>query len=498
MALAVRMSGICKTFGAVRAVQGVDLEVEAGTLHAVVGENGAGKTTLMRVLYGAAPADSGVIEVDGRPVTFRSPAEAIANGVGMVSQHYGIIPGLTTLQNLMLGSESGRFLNLKQAQTRAEELADEMGFSFDWEADAASLSPAASQKLEILKLLWKRAKVMILDEPTAMLSPLDGDALFASLKRLVAGGATVILVTHRLPEVMDHCRRVSVLRAGEKIADLAVADTTARELAKLIVGGELGEPKPRVAATGEVHLKVEGLSVRGDRGQIALSNVDFELREGEVVGIAGVDGSGQRELVRSLLGLIRPVSGSIRRLDRDITHDSPAQRIQSGMRVLPEDRIAEAEIESWSLELNAALGLQRLPELVKGQRVKREARKNLAVGIAERFHTRHAGLNTPISSLSGGNQQRLIAARTLALKPKLIVAFQPARGLDLKGARAVYAGIRAECEAGATALIVSFDLDELLENSDRVLTLFNGSLCAPEKGHERDREAIGRLMVGAT
>ena len=497
MAVAVRMTGIDKAFGAVRALKGVELEVESGTLHAVVGENGAGKTTLMRVLYGAAAADAGAVEVEGHPASFHTPAQAIASGVGMVSQHYGIIPGLTCLQNLMLGAEPSAILKLPAAQTRAESLASEMGFTFEWSADADTLSPAACQKLEILKLLWKGARVMILDEPTAMLSPLDGDALFGSLKRLVAQGATVILVTHRLPEVMDHCQRVTVLRAGERIADLAVAATTASELAKLIVGGELASPAERHTVPGNFVLSVSGLSVFGERGNLALNDVGFEVREGEVVGVAGVDGSGQRELVRALLGLTKPGRGDVFFLSTSLAGVPPAARLAQGMRVLPEDRISEAEIESWSLEANAALGLQRDPALATGGRVNRAQRRQHAEAVAARFNTRHGGLQMPIASLSGGNQQRFVAARTLALGPKLIVGFQPARGLDLHGARAVYDGIREACRNGAGALVVSFDLDELLENCDRILILFDGRLSVPEPGKERDRDAIGRLMVGA-
>jgi simple sugar transport system ATP-binding protein len=497
MPVAVRMTGIDKAFGAVQALQGVDLEVESGTLHAVVGENGAGKTTLMRILYGAAAPDSGGIEVDGLPASFHTPAQAIAGGVGMVSQHYGIIPGLTCLQNLMLGAEPSAILDLSAAQARAEKLAMEMGFTFDWRADAETLSPAACQKLDILKLLWKRARIMVLDEPTAMLSPLDGEALFASLKRLVEQGATVILVTHRLPEVMDYCSRVTVLRAGRRIADLAVGETTASDLAKLIVGGELQPPAARRNVAAEVLLAVTGLNVFGERGNLALTDVAFEVRAGEIVGVAGVDGSGQRELMRALLGLAKPSAGAISFLGSSIIETSPADRLARGMRTLPEDRITEAEIEAWSLELNAALGLQRHPELAIGGRVNQGSRLRHAEKVAERFGTRHGGLQMPIASLSGGNQQRFVAARTLALGPKLIVGFQPARGLDLHGARAVYDGIREACSGGAGALVVSFDLDELLENCDRIVTLFDGRLVVPEPGKERDRDVIGRLMVGA-
>lgn len=496
MGIAVQMRGIGKSFGAVRALDDVHLEVQEGTIHALVGENGAGKTTLMRILYGAIPATDGTYEVAGQPQRFRNSAEAIRAGIGMVSQHYSIIPDLTCLENLMLGAEPGWMIGKGPAVDRASELARQMGFEFDWSAPASTLSPAGAQKLEILKLLWRQAKIMILDEPTAMLSPADSDALYDSLKQLVAQGATVIVVTHRLPEVMQHCSSVTVLRGGKLITAKPVADTNPADLAELIVGHAVLPPTARsVADNAEPLLQVLNLTVKGHRGDDAVKAASFELNKGEVVGIAGVDGSGQRELFHALMGSTPLKHGEIV-LGNWSLHDRPiSERLRMGVRLIPEDRHEEGVVEEWSLEQNAVLGLQRFPPFAMGPWVNDEARHHGATEMARRFNTRHGGIHLPMSSLSGGNQQRFVAGRALYLTPRLILAFQPARGLDIDATRQVYEGIYEECQKGAGALVVSFDLDELLQFCDRIIVMNGGILTKPAG---KDRATIGRHMVGAT
>ena len=498
---AVALQGITVRFGAVTALQDVDLEVAAGTLHAVVGENGAGKTTLMRVLYGAQRPTEGTVGVEGKDRSFVRSAQAIAAGVGMVSQHYAIIPELTALQNLMLGAEGGAILGATAARERAESLASKMGFQFAWDRPASELGPASAQKLEILKLLWREARVMILDEPTAMLSPADGEALFGSLRTLVAAGATVILVTHRLPEVIDHCSRVTVLRGGRRVADKPVAETSARELAGLIVGESglvpeaLGTVSPGLPkAMGAATLRLSSVTVRDDRGHEALRDASLTIEGGQVVGVAGGDGNGQRELFQAILGTCLVKDGTIELEGAEITGASPATRIARGLRLIPEDRHAEGVVEGWSLEENSTLGLQREAGLSKGGRIDEAGRRRWSETIADRFKTRHGGLKLPMASLSGGNQQRFVAARALESKPRLLLAFSPTRGLDIKGTADVYAAIRERAAGGMAALVVSFDLDELLEHCDRIVVLNHGRLTEPAT---REREAIGREMVGA-
>jgi simple sugar transport system ATP-binding protein len=494
----VSMRGITKRFERVTALDAVDLEVLPGTIHALVGENGAGKTTLMRILQGLLRPDAGAIELRGARRHWRRAADAIAQGIGMVSQHYSIIGELSCLQNLVLGAEPSAWIRWPSAEARAQELARSMGFSFDWHGPARELSPASAQKLEILKLLWRNASVMILDEPTAMLSPGDSDGLFQSLAQIVSAGSTVILVTHRLPEVMLHCHRVTVLRGGRKAADRDVSQTSAHELAELIVGRSLLEPPARHPSPGGVLLRVSGLTVLDARRHEALRGASLELRAGEVVGLAGVDGNGQRELFQAIVGTASPVEGEIELDGQDLAGRPTAERLALGVRLIPEDRHAEGVVADWSLEENAGLGLHRSPALQRRGGIRFAARRELALRVAERFQTRSEGIGAPMASLSGGNQQRFVASRALELGPRLVLAFQPVRGLDLAASQAVYAALQATADAGAAVLVVSFDLDELLANCDRVLAICHGRVFAPPPGRERDRAAIGRMMVGAS
>jgi ABC-type uncharacterized transport system ATPase subunit len=499
MTPAVEMTSISRRFGAVQALENVSLTVQTGEIHALVGENGAGKTTLMRILYGSDQPDAGDIRIDGKPVHFANAAQGIAAGIGMVSQHYSIIPELTCLQNLMLGAEPSAVIDQTSAEALAQKLADQMGFKFDWHALAETLSPASAQKLEILKLLWRKARIMILDEPTAMLSPADSDALFASLRQLAAGGATIIVVTHRLPEVLEFCSRVTVLRAGRLIEARDVQGTTASQLAELIVGKAVNtDARPTSDAMGEAQLVVESLVAKGYRGDAALKGVSFSVRKGEILGIAGVDGSGQRELFWAICGLLKPDSGSILWRGQPLHAMKPGDRLRQGLRLIPEDRHAEGVVDSWPLEENAAIGLQRHSAFRQGAWLRRDARRTLAERMARRFNTRFGTLQSPMASLSGGNQQRFVAARALEIEPGLILAFQPARGLDIEATRQVYEGIAEACRNGASALVVSFDLDELINQCDRVVALCGGQLNEAPPELTRDRAAIGRLMVGAS
>ncbi|GMV36793.1 MAG: ABC transporter [Fimbriimonadales bacterium] len=500
MSLAVRMSGITKRFGRLVACDKVDLEVTRGATHAIVGENGAGKTTLMRVLYGLYQPDEGSIEVLGVPVRFGSPSEAIRAGIGMVSQHYSIIGELTCLDNLMLGAEHAHLGILKRSEAveRAQSLAARMGFRFDWLAPADTLTPAGCQKLEILKLLWREAEVLILDEPTAMLSPPDAQALFSSLRDLADGGKTIILVTHRLREVVDHCDRVTVLRAGRKVGESDVADTDIVRLSNWIVGEEMrlrADSSPPVHDTPEL-LNVSDLHVLGDRRNRAVAGLSVRVRAGEVAGIAGVDGNGQAELAEALIG-VRPVlAGSIRLHGRDVTREPPVRRLRLGLRFIAADRHRHGLIEAWDVLSNAVLGLQRLPPLARGPLLNAREQVNAAKAQVERFRIKVESLHAPVSDLSGGNQQRLVVARALHLDAKLLLAFQPSRGLDVRGAAAVYEAIRGQCGAGMGALVISFDLDELIEHCEPIYVMREGRLVAELRGAEIDRERIGRLMVG--
>ena len=488
---------ISKRFGPVLALDDISLTVRRGSIHAVVGENGAGKSTLMRVLYGAISPDSGQIEIDGRAERIPNSAVAISKGVGMVSQHYAVIPELTNLQNLMLGSEPSRWVNPPALKSRAESLATKMSFQFDWDSPSSELSPAGAQKLEILKLLWRNSRILILDELTAMLSPADGDALFASLITLVAGGATVVLVTHRIPEVMQFCERVTVLRGGKWIAEKTVNDLNPTQLASLIVGDGLPTVEVTTRSTeiqGVPALTATNVSIQGDRGNLAVEGASFELRAGEVVGIAGVDGSGQRELFQALLGVRVLKTGSISLGDTRAEALTSARRIASGLRIIPEDRHEEGVVNEWSLEENSILGLQRLPDFSVRGAIDLKSRRGWTERVADRFATKRGSTKQSMASLSGGNQQRFVVARALESGGTVLLAFQPTRGLDLAASARIFEAFRLATQEGRAVLLVSFDLDELLLHCDRILVMNRGRLTLATT---KTREAVGDLMVAA-
>ncbi|MFM9873977.1 MAG: ABC transporter ATP-binding protein [Fimbriimonadaceae bacterium] len=482
------MRGITKTFGNVVALDNVDLTVQPGHIHAIVGENGAGKTTLMKILYGAHSATKGDYELSGQKQKFKNPEAAIAAGVGMVSQHYAIIPELTCLQNLILGAEPGLLINEKSAVERANQLASQMGFFFNWHQTAEELSPGQAQKLEILKLLWRNAKILILDEPTAMLAPEDADLLYAKLHELTKTGATVLVVTHRLPDVMEHCDEVTVLRGGKLIDSGLVSQTNPADLAEKMIGISVTEHIPSPATPGKNILEVKDVTIKGEKGEDAVQNASFTLRSGELVGIAGVDGNGQRELFHALMGL-KLFSGQILLEGEDIATLSTRDRIQAGLRLVAEDRHEEAVIESWTIAENAILGLQRMPDI-------RAKQAKLAQAATEQFPTKFDHVHQPFKDLSGGNQQKVVVARALQLDPKVILAFQPTRGIDLYVADLVYQGLIKATREGATVLVVSFDLDELMTYCDRILVMNHGVLQEVPAELRSDRQAIGRMMVG--
>jgi ABC-type uncharacterized transport system ATPase subunit len=568
----IAMRGVTKRFGALVACDAVDLAVAAGTLHAIMGENGAGKTTLMRLLYGYYAPDAGEIYLRGKRVQFRTPADAIAHHIGMVSQHYSIIPELSALDNLILGAEPTRFggwLDRRAAQAKAEQLADALQFQPDWSRPAAELSVAARQKLEILKLLWRDAEILILDEPTAMLSPRDVDALFETLMRLKAQGRTILLVTHKLNEAMRYADFVTVLRGGRKVADAPIAEVDAPTLTRWIVGDDgasLETPSLRFplqaggtdatptdgtaperfsAQSGEAFtptrfpsrsveaftptrfpsrsgeaftptrfpsrsggnlkeggmescLVVRNLFVASERGGWGVQGLNLTVQAGEIVGIAGVDGSGQLELMEALAGL-RPIArGEILLLGQPMHRWSTARRIQAGVRYLFDDRFRRMMAPQWSVLENAILGAQRDPELQTLGWLKPRAIRQRAEQLIERFQVKVPALRAPILQLSGGNQQRLVIARALYGKPRLLIAYAPTRGLDIRGAQATYAAIRDACQHGMGALVIAFDLDELMEHCDRIAVLFKGTIVAAFAREAFSREAIGAAMVGAT
>jgi simple sugar transport system ATP-binding protein len=492
------MRGISKRFGKVQALREVSFSAAQGSIHGIVGENGAGKSTLMKVLYGAASADEGSIHLFGKELQLSSSKAAIAAGIGMVSQHYGIIGELSRLENLIIGAEPSPMIDRSAIARQAIDLAQTLGIQSteaDWNASAVAMSASDAQRLEILKLLWRKSKVMILDEPTAMLSPADSDALFTSLKTLTESGATILLVTHKLPEIMAHCDRVTVLRGGELISDLSVSETNSQALAEMIVGKTMKAPSPPSAVpSGEPVLVVRNVSLGGRSGRKALSDVSFQINKGEMVGLAGVDGSGQAELMRVLFGVDVPERGAILWEGHDVTHLGPDAKANLGWRLLPEDRISQAIVSEWSIEENASLGIQRTELFAHGGSVGMVERRKAAEAFLAKFSARFSHVGQPIGDLSGGNQQRFVAGRMTETSPKFFLAFQPSRGLDIAATLDLYRAMQARCAAGAAGIVVSFDLDELLAHCHRVCVMYSGEFRELPSGVSRDE--LGRVMVG--
>lgn len=507
------MAGITKRFGeTVIANDDVSLVAQAGTIHAIVGENGAGKTTLMNVLYGRYRPDAGRIRVCGSDVEFRTPADAIRHGIGMVPQHSTLIPALTVLENLELGHERSAWGILRRGPALAgsSAVAQRLGVDLPWHSPARQLSIGALQKAEIVRALSRGASILILDEPTAALAPQEGEALFLLLRGLATEGRTAIVITHKLGEVLRHTDRVTVLRGGRSVAEVETSTTTAAELAALMVGPgrclDLAASRPVVAepASPEPHeetplqmpvLEVRGVTAASDDGLASITEINLSVRSGEIVGVAGVDGSGQQLLAEAIVGLRRIRAGTIRLNGRDVTTAPVRRRLAGGLAYCPEDRGREGLIASFSVAENLLLGRQRLPDHGGGLVLNRPAIMHRAADAVSRFGVVPSFTQAPASALSGGNQQKLMVARALLGRPKALVALQPTRGLDIDATRAVYATIKAETRRGMGVLLFSLDLDEILEVADRVAVLFAGYISAVLSRADADRDVIGRLMT---
>ncbi len=510
------MLNIRKVFpGGVVANDDVSLAVQADTIHAVIGENGAGKTTLMNILYGRYQPDAGRICVEGQEVRIQSPAHAISLGIGMVTQHTTMIPALTALENVILGAEptAGGYIQTADGLRRVREVAKRLEVDLDWRARAGSLSVAALQKAEIVKALYRGARILVLDEPSATLAPQEAEALFAVLHSLVDSGATVLLVTHKLREVMAHCDQVTVMRGGHRVADRAVSETYPEELRLLMLGqgttirgvsmDRAPAPTPIQAMPWDERarfapvptLEMAGVTVLNARRAPAIHSVSLNVQPGEVLGIAGVDGSGQKELAEAVVGLRSVQSGRITLQGEDITNLTVGERLHQGIAYIPEDRHREGLVLDFSIAENMLLGREHDSEF-GGGRVLNLTRVHALGGTAVRDHRiRAGGGDVKAGTLSGGNQQKVVIARALASEPRLLVAVQPTRGLDVEATRFVYESLRRGTANGLSILLFSLDLDEIFELSDRIAVMYNGQLAGILPRIEATQEAVGRLMV---
>jgi simple sugar transport system ATP-binding protein len=493
------MRGIVKTYARVRALDGVDFEAAPGEVHALAGENGAGKTTLMRVLYGMTRPDAGAMQLGGEPYAPRGSRDALSRGVAMVHQHFMLVPTLTVLENAVLGREpAGRLavLDAREARARVTRTAARFGLELDWSARIEELSVGERQRVEILKALLSGAKVLVLDEPTAALVPAEARALLRTARTLADGGATVIFITHRLREVIDHTDRVTVLRGGRNAGTVNAAETDEAALARMLVGREPRAPDaaPR-GAPGEIVLALRDVSA-GGRGASRLSGVTLDVRAGEILGVAGVEGNGQRELVEAVAGL-RPYAGSVRLVGREVRGLGPARLRAAGLAHVPADRIEEGIIPDLRVAENLLLGRQRERRFLRGPSFDRGAVERHARARLEAFDVRPARGEVPARALSGGNQQKLVFAREAEGRPRLLLAAHPPRGVDIAAREAIHAAILSLRDAGSAVLLVSADLAELLALCDRVTVLFGGRLVAGFARGEADEEAIGLAMIGA-
>ena len=494
--VAVELRGITKRFPGVVANHDVRLSVRRGTIHAVVGENGAGKSTLMKILYGMQRPDEGEILVDGAPVVFGSPQHAIAAGIGMVHQHFMLADNFTVQENVTLGAERLHGIGAAAA-ARIRELADRYGLAVDPGELVENLGVGERQRVEILKVLYRGARILILDEPTTVLVPQEVRELFANLKELTAEGLTIIFISHKLDEVLSVADEITVIRRGTTVTTVDPAEVSARQLATLMVGSELPTPPARESTvTQDPVLTIEGLTVRGEGGRPVVSDVSFTVHRGEIVGIAGVEGNGQAELIEAIMGT-REAGGVLTLAGQDLTGRGTRQRREAGIGYIPSDRHRHGLLLDAPLWENRMLGHQtEHPNSAHGMLTRAAARSDTK-RIIEEYDVRTPGPDVAVGALSGGNQQKLIIGRELSHAPKLLVAAHPTRGVDVGAQAAIWEQIRAARREGMGVLLVSADLDELIGLSDTLRVIFRGEIVAVTDPATTSPEQLGLAMTGA-
>lgn len=520
---------LTKRFPGIIANQNVSITVAAGAFHAIIGENGAGKSTLLNILYGKYKPDSGRVLLQGKDITdnLKGPSDAIALGIGLVSQHYALIPALTVLENIVLGSEPmssyGR-IDKMSATERISGLAERLGMaSINLSSRADQLTIAAQQKVEILKALYRNARVLLLDEPTATLAPTDSEALFSLLHTLNQQGATILFVTHKLREVIANCSAISVLRAGQNGGDFITRETNENELLARMLGPRSSSPSPTMITAHTNHsemaqersslqaaaspvLRLTGVHVESFRGESAVQNATLELYPGEILGVAGVDGSGQRELSEAIVGLRRVSGGQIsiaapdHNRMQDVAGYSVRHRQELGVAYIPEDRHRAAMITGFTIAENYMLGHETDNAWGGGPVLRTRMMRSIANQMILDYDVRvgERDSSAMASDLSGGNQQKLVVARALAGNPRIVVACQPTRGLDSGATEFVYSALKAATSRGLSVILFSLDLDEILELADRVTVMFNGAIAGTLSRNEATAERIGALMTGSS
>jgi simple sugar transport system ATP-binding protein len=502
------MEDIGKRFGQVQANDKVTFEAAAGEIHALLGENGAGKTTLMNILYGLYQPDSGAIYLRGEKTQIRSPQDSIRLGIGMVHQHFMLVPPFTVAQNVVLGLKSprGPFLDTAGATQRIRELGSKFGLKVDPKAYVWQLSVGAQQRVEIIKALYRGAQLLVLDEPTAVLTPQETKEFFVTLRAMAERGHTVVFITHKMEEVIEISDRCTVLRDGKVVGTVRTNQTTEAELARMMVGRDVVfRVQKKLVEPGETVLDVRDLAVAGEHGLLAVRGLSLEVRAGEILGVAGVDGNGQSELAQAVIGVQRPVAGRIRIAGKDMTGSSPREVINQKVTHIPEDRMTMGLVPTFSVMENLILDSfdqapysRRLLGNGKGgwflnaRAIFEHARRTIAD-----YNIKAPGPKAKTKQLSGGNLQKLVLARALYHAPRLLVAVQPTRGLDVGATEFIWKRLLAEREAGRAILLMSADLDEVLQLSDRVTVLFEGEITGTLPAAGIDLTELGLLMTGA-
>lgn len=492
---AVQMKGIVKKFGDLVASNQVDFNLERGEIHALLGENGAGKTTLMRILYGLYSADAGEICINEQPAVIHSPKDAIHLGVGMVTQHFTLVPTLTVAENLALGEKGSIGLNIKEIEKSVANASEKFGIPVKPNVLVRHLSVGERQRVEILKALYRNAHVLILDEPTAVLVPQEVDVLFEALQRLQKNDLSVVFISHKLHEVMKICDRITVLRDGHSVGTVKKVDTSQRQLANMMVGREsFGVTRQGEQPKGDCLLCVEKVTALDKKGLPALKEISLEVHAGEIVGLAGVSGNGQTELSAVLCGTLDPVSGSVSVKGKDITKTGPAMFAKSGVGRIPEDRHANLVGE---LSVADNLVLDQLEDFTHGGVLDKQKIQKNAEQLISRFHIK-ASPGDHVRTLSGGNMQKVMLARTLSRDPVVVIASQPTRGLDVGATDYVRSQLLEQRDRGAGVLLLSEDLDEILALSDRIAVIYEGQIMGVLLAQEATPEKLGLLMAGST
>ncbi len=495
--LAVR--GIVKRFPGVLANDRVDFDVKSGEIHALLGENGAGKSTLMKILYGFYQPDAGEILLNGSPIEIRSPGDSMRHGIGMIHQHFMLVDNLTVTENVALGLQSSRapMLDLATVEARIRTLTERYQLQVDPRAIVGRLAVGQQQRVEIIKALYRGGALLVLDEPTAVLTPQEVAELFAIMRQMAREGHALVFISHKLHEVLDVTDRVTVLRNGRVVGNVATRESSRRELAQLMVGRPVTFARPdRPETSGRVRLRVAGVSASDERGKRLLDNVTLDVHAGEIVGVAGVSGNGQRPLAEAIAGLLHLRQGAIVLDDRDITRASAADRIGMGVAYIPEERMHDGVVKDFSVSDNLILRELPSPTVARNGFLRFKTVAERSRKLVSDFQVKTPSLDTPIKNLSGGNIQKVVLARELSLRPRMLVAAQPTRGVDVGASEYIHDRLMEQRAAGTAILLVSEDLDEIMQMADRIAVMYEGRIMAVVPHAEATLENLGLLMAG--